>query len=461
MASKFLSSITKPTGAAGLAGFISSAVGNAVKQQVSNAVQGSGSSGGSSGSGVTGGSTAGTTGVQPSGTVSPSYTENINADAGLSSSQLAQIQGFRNQAKAGLITWDDANAAANAIRASAGGYTVDKQGNRTDMMPQVQYPPLEEFMAQYGADQYSAQTQARIQAAVQQAVNGYNQQIETTNRDSDELARQAYIAKMLGQKNLDQQLSAAGYTGGMADSQRIQAETAYQNNLKDIELQKAETIRQLQQAIQDARLAGDMQAAQELAAYLQSLQSQWLGYVQNQQQRQDSNYWNQQQMQNSNYWNQQNLSAQNTESAYSRALNLISQGFLPDDATLNAAGISKIEAQARLNQIKAQLTAETLKATAAVSGGSSRTRSSTAKASTVQGSDNGQPMQGGGSLPTVSTYGTPTFSELKRTVSGYAAGNNVEKALPYLDAYWNSLSAAQQREIQNVLATAGVQYAPS
>lgn len=77
-------------------------------------------------------------------------------------------------------------------------------------MPQFEIPSFEEFLSQMGYDQYTDATQQRIQAAVEQAVNNYNAQIEQTNKDSDELARQAYVAKMLGQKNLDQQLSAAG-----------------------------------------------------------------------------------------------------------------------------------------------------------------------------------------------------------------------------------------------------------
>lgn len=80
----------------------------------------------------------------------------------------------------------------------------------------------------------------------EQAVNNYQAQIEQTNKDTDELARQAYVAKMLGQKNLDQQLSAAGYAGGMADSQRIQTETNYENNLQDIENQRLEVVAELE-----------------------------------------------------------------------------------------------------------------------------------------------------------------------------------------------------------------------
>lgn len=196
------------------------------------------------------------------------------------------------------------------------------------------YMSFEDFLAGTGYDQYTDATQAAIKAAVQNAVNGYRDQIDTTNRDSDELARQAYIAKMMGQKNLDQQMAANGYAGGMADSQRIATETDYQNRLSEIEKQRLATVKELESAITNAKLTGDMQTAQELADYLQNIQGQWMDYVQFRQQ-----------MDNQNYWNQQNLDAQNTESARSWAMQQIAMGIMPEDETLTAAGISKQAAQ--------------------------------------------------------------------------------------------------------------------
>ncbi len=246
-------------------------------------------------------------------------------------------------------------------------------------MPQFEVPSFEDFLSQMGYDQYSDATQQRIQAAVQQAVNNYNAQIEQTNKDSDELARQAYIAKMLGQKNLDQQLSAAGYAGGMADSQRIETETNYENNLQDIENQRQQVIAELQRAIRDAQLTGDLQAAQELQAYLQSMQSNWLSYVQNQQQMQNTNYWNQQQMQAS----QQQINAEQQNTAYNRALQLLGMGIMPGTDLLSQANLSQQEAEA----IRASVLAEMNAAPAAASS-SSRTTSARSSRS-VGGYDNG------------------------------------------------------------------------
>lgn len=277
---------------------------------------------------ASGGSSAGTGGGW---TPSASYTENIAADAGLTDAELAQIQQYREQAKAGLISWSQANQLANAVRARH-GYTADKTGAATPTQ-QDPYGSFADYLASMGYGDYAEQTRAAIQASVEAAIQKYNDQIAQTEQDSGKLARQAYVAKMMGQKNLDQQLSAEGYAGGMADSQRIQAELSYQNQLSEIEQQRLLTVQELQNAIAQAKLSGDLQTAQELASYLQQVQSQWASYVSQRQQTANSDYWNRQQM-----------DEQTKASAYERVMNLLSAGITPDSATLTAAGISAQEA---------------------------------------------------------------------------------------------------------------------
>lgn len=376
-------------------------------------------SGGSGSGSSSGGGTSGSTWKPSSG-----YTEQIGADAGLTKEQLDQIQGYREQAKAGLITWDQANQAANAIRMAAGGYSVDRGGNASYVAPPSgQYQSFDEFLGDMGYDSYAQQTQAAIQAAVQAAIDKYKGQIETTNQDSDKMARQAYVAKMLGQKNLDQQMAAGGYAGGMADSQRIATETNYENQLSDIEQQRLDTIRELESAMRQAELSGDMQTAQELAAYLQQIQGQWASYVQNREQMANQNYWNSRNLGTQNYWNQQEMNAQNKEAAYTRALNLISKGFMPDEETLSAAGISTLEAQNRLQQVRSQLAGNT--------GGTVSRRSSRSYNS------------GGG----------PVSDEpVNQTVSGVSAGgtlSDLEREARNIENYERS-SAAVQNTLQTI-----------
>lgn len=221
------------------------------------------------------------------------------------------------------------------------------------------YGSFEDWLGGMGYNDMAEQTKAAIQAAVQQAMNGYNAQIDAVNKDTDELARQAYIAKMQGEKNLDQQLAANGYAGGMADSQRIASEAGYQDRLSQLDAQAAATVAELQRAIQNAQLTGDMQTAQELSGYLQQMQGQWNAYMQNQQQMAQQDYWNQQNMANQDYWNQQQMAQQDRENSYARAMTMLQAGIMPDDYTLNAANINKGVAQQMVQQA---LMAQTAKA---------------------------------------------------------------------------------------------------
>ena len=347
-------------------------------------------------------------------------------------------------------------------------------------LPEIEIPSFEEFLAQTGYDQYREATQQRIQAAVQQAVNSYNSQIEQTNKDSDELARQAYIAKMLGQKNLDQQLSAAGYAGGMADSQRIQTETNYEKNLQSIEEQRQLVIAELQQAIRDAQLSGDREAAQELQAYLQAMQSSWLSYVQNQQAIQSSNYWNQQQLQS----NQQQMRTQQAATAYDRAMELLGMGIMPGTDVLTQAGISTQEAQAIRSTVLGQGTA----GSAAASGGTAAARSSGASgrsgydngsltaaqvrqmqqalgvtADGMWGSESRTAAQGMSAdeawaamnpTGTVQSGGGSGFSAM--AYSSYLSRGDLEGADTYLAKYWNTMTPAQQATVNDLIRAYGL-----
>lgn len=228
---------------------------------------------------------------------------------------------------------------------ASGGSTTELSQQGSVAPGYGEYGSFEDFMDGMGYDAYAEETRKAIQAAVQNAVNGYNHQIETTNEDTAELARQAYISKMMGEKNLDQQLAAGGYAGGMADSHRIAMQANYETNLNELEQQRLATVKELESAITNAQLTGDMQTAQELSNYLMQIQGQWNSYLQNQQAMQNQNYWNQQAMQNQNYWNQQSLNAENQNTARNWAMTLIQRGTMPDEQTLTAAGMTKAQAQ--------------------------------------------------------------------------------------------------------------------
>lgn len=355
--------------------------------------------------------------------------------------------------KSNLELWNELNRLYNGPGNAAAGTaaTGTRAGNSASLQSGEAadgYDSFQAYLDQMGYDDYSEATQNAIRAAVDQAVNRYRSQIETTNQDTEELARQAYIAKMQGEKNLEQKLSAGGYSGGLADSHRIALEAEYQNNLTELEKQRAETVKELEQAITNAQLTGDIQTAQELSAYLQNMQNQWNSYVQNQQA-----------LENQNYWNQQSLNAETTQNAYTRALNLLKAGLLPDDATLQAAGIDKTDAQALLTT--------SVTASAPVSQRKSTYNNGSLTADQVKILQNAAGVSEDGLWGNQSSnaYGGMTadeawakygnqynmgFEELKRTISRYMVLGAAERAQNILDKYWGSLSESQRNEIEEL-----------
>lgn len=359
--------------------------------------------------------------------------------------------------------YNQKNGAQTGTQTGVPGMTEVVKGEVVN--PGGQYGSFDEFLSGMGYDSYADATQQAIRAAVQQAIGGYNQQIEDTNEDSKELARQAYVNMMMGGKNLDQQLAANGYAGGMADSQRIALQANYENDLNALERQRVATINELQRAITNAQLTGDMQTAQELASYLQQIQGQWNNYVMNQQQ-----------MANDNYWRQQSIDADNQNRAREMALMIMQSGNMPDDETLSAAGISRTQAQALLRTTGQTIPASTT--TSRTGGGYNNgglTREQVAEmqrylgvpadglwGSVSQNEAGGltadeawaayQQTQAGMQQPHYNAYENSILETIRK---GYA-----ENAAGMIDAIWNQLSAAQQKQLQTQLAALGLNYQP-
>lgn len=159
----------------------------------------------------------------------------------------------------------------SATGGSYGGSDYDTGGS--DAMS------YEDYYKKVGGDVYESDLQKAIAARVQQAADTYNRQKEQAKTDYEDASRQAYINNMLSQRNLDQQMAASGVYGGMADSQRIAMDASYQNEVSDLEQQYIETLADLDQAITDARLAGDAQAAEQMASYKSTVQGQYASYL--------------------------------------------------------------------------------------------------------------------------------------------------------------------------------------
>lgn len=252
-----------------------------------------------SGNKNTGGTLSGGISIPTSATTGGSYSSAGGSyggydNGGLTAEQIKQLQAYYGTDADGL--WG-----ANST-ASAGGLSAQEAWQQYRQDLQLQQDLLnaqlaaqqqgqlysdslggemswEQYLDKMGATDYQTKLQEAISAQVQQAVDDYNRQIEETGTNYEQAARRAYINNMLSRRNMDQELAASGVYGGMADSQRIAMEADYQNNLTDLETQYADTISQLEQAVTNARLSGDAQVAEQMAAYLSQVQGQYSNYL--------------------------------------------------------------------------------------------------------------------------------------------------------------------------------------
>lgn len=117
--------------------------------------------------------------------------------------------------------------------------------------------------------QIAAQQEAAKRAAVEQAVGQLEGQKGTVSQSYDDLMRQLYIDRRKAEKNLPQQMAAMGYTGGLTESSALGLQTGYAEALRQGEQQKTTTLTDIDRAISDARLSGEISIAEQAAQLAQ------------------------------------------------------------------------------------------------------------------------------------------------------------------------------------------------
>lgn len=149
-----------------------------------------------------------------------------------------------------------------------------------------------ELMNFYGTGgSYAAMLQQlknQVDAQVQQATSGYNAQKNQVNDSYADLFRQLYIDRENSKKNLAQQMAAYGVTGGAAESTLLGLDTNYQNALQKGEQGRVAEINELEQAILQAQLTGDISYAEQALKWEQDRLNNYANVLQNMLNRQDA-----------------------------------------------------------------------------------------------------------------------------------------------------------------------------
>lgn len=125
----------------------------------------------------------------------------------------------------------------------------------------------------------SAQQETAQRAAIEQAVNDLSGQKTGIVQSYDDLYKQLYLERRRAEKNLPQQLAAMGISGGMSESSALGIQNNYANALLQGEQEKLSTLSDIDRAIADARLTGEIGIAQQAAQLAMDKLSAYGSYV--------------------------------------------------------------------------------------------------------------------------------------------------------------------------------------
>ena len=316
----------------------------------------SGGSGGSGG-GSSGGGSTDIIGYSPGGGEYP-----VGSERGLSFIKNATA-GSKIVGSDGSV-WLKNKDGSTTITKNGQTYTIGAQGNGASEGLEALRRELQRLYGEQGsyAQALAAQQEAN-RANVQKAVGSLQDQKRDTETSYANMFRQLYLNKMKSQKNIGQQLAAQGKTGGAAESTMLGLDTSYSDALRQGEQGRIGALGDLDRAITDAELTGDIANAELAAANAKERTDSYADVLRDLMDRYD-----QQNAQNTAYEREDADNAR--DYAYKTAMQLLQSGSMASDELLESAGISKADAQAMVAAVAAQKAAAVAaqKATAKSSG---------------------------------------------------------------------------------------------
>lgn len=417
----------------------------------------------------------------------------------LSAADRQKIAAIRAQLQTGQITGDQANQAANAIRAEY-GYSIDKNGYVTDSGA---LSAVNDFRKKLGLNtgnegnsleyyRYLMNSDTSPSAQQSGQVQSFDEWVTGSKPTGSVQSGASLAVGLVSGASVGGNSSMTDYINDLY-AQNLEAElqalkSAYDSNVAEVENQNEKIAEQYRSARNQAAAnnalesqqmrelgiaqglntgaTGQMALAQS-AAYQNNLGNLWASEAQDQADvdmtlanllnEYNSNV--QQVTANSNAQRaqalyqemvrQQNLAAQNQSTAREYALSLLSNGIMPDNSTLNSAGISSTEASALAE----------LYQSAASYGGSKTGKSSTASGYNSRNTVGGQTVgetnadvagavyqnQDGGSGTRFSGLGYQTM----------LARGDTEGATAYLASLWDNMTNAEKTRARLIAAQYG------
>lgn len=260
--------------AGAIAGVASSAA-NAIKNSNKNKGSSSGSSSSSSNSGSSG-SSGGSSGGSTSGVFNGSSADydrlqqQANQYAQQWHNATTQEEKDKLHDYATIVNQQLGKTYDDKTGVWSGGYARPEETPSYEELLKEAYGQYQDYM-----QQAANQQQAAIQAGVDSAVSNLNAQrpqIDKLTQQNNAAAEKAYMQTINPNGSLAENLAANGLLPtGVTETSQIQAGNAYQTALNSNAQTQTEAIAELERAITQAQLTGDMQAAEAYASVLQQM----------------------------------------------------------------------------------------------------------------------------------------------------------------------------------------------
>lgn len=200
--------------------------------------------------------------------------------------------------------------------------------------PQGDFSDLSPFQFQTYEDWYNARMKGKEPQADNSYLLNYQQAMEQQKRSQEELlnksiaeieksrasqgqafsdnARQAYVANLMSQKRLGEQMNYQGLGGGATESALSGMESAYQNALAKNNIEKANAMANIDNAINQTRSQSNAQIAEIMSNYQRD--------IANAKREQDNQLFNRRMQMKQQAMDEYNTERNNAMDAYNKAL---------------------------------------------------------------------------------------------------------------------------------------------
>ena len=352
----------------------------------------------------------------------------------------------RNMQRAGTV--NSYTQAAQSVGQQNGGFSAayggvyGGYGGASGAVSTYGGSPENQLMNLYGSGGGYTEALQRLRGLtdlqVLQATRGYDAQKNGVNLSYADMFRQLYIDRENAKKNMGQQLAAYGITGGAAESTMLGLDTTYQNALREGEQSRIGAIADLDQAILQAQLTGEISYAQQALQMEQKRLDNYADVLQTMMNRQDK----QQQTAYDRQMEHAELLASIGDFSGYKALGYsdaeiaaLEKAYAAEHAAKNSSsGSSKAKPALTLSQAEKLLEAGVV----------------TEKTLSAYKWYTGQDWQSGRLQP----VNKPIFSNLIDLLKG---GTNKEIE-QYVDSVWGTLTEVQQEEMVKLLHHYGYNY---